>query len=227
MIVIIFLCLLAPISVFIGSIICRNVLLTIILFHGCVCLLIPTIDLVIIEKTPLNKLVGILGFSNIKVSLYVGLIWGMILFTMICLFFLILHDSIIDSKRIYTLLSSWTFTIENTIFFSIYMVVGNSLLEEFFWRGYLYHKLLKIRGVTFTILLTALFYSSYHVIITMKLYSFLISILFTIVVFAVGTIWGYLRYRLNSVYVTIISHFLADLGLIFTHHVFVLREAFT
>ena len=65
-------------------------------------------------------------------------------------------------------------------------------------------------GATTSITLTAFFYSLYHLLSVYFIFSFPFNLL-------AGLMWGYFRYKLKSIVAPIISHVLADLGIMLVY----------
>jgi len=93
------------------------------------------------------------------------------------------------------------------------MIAGNSILEEIYWRGYVFSRLRILTGPRNTVVLTALFYTSYHLITTITLFSVARGLLLSSAIFLVGIFWACLRIKYDSIIPAVISHLLADLGL--------------
>lgn len=215
---------LAPASILFGAGLLKNTLLTLILFHGGICILPPLIEMKINRRHSLKKIFQILGFKNFAVAGASGVKAGLVFAAIIFLFFFLFHDRLIDIKKIERLLSTWNFTIEHSLFFSVFMAIGNSFFEETLWRGYVYHKLVILKGIRFTVLFTAIFYASYHFFIAAMLFSVGIAALFTIAVFLAGVFWGYLRNRTDSLWAPFVSHFLVGISLMISHHLFIVNQ---
>lgn len=204
---------LAPTVIYFGLEIADNIYLTFILFHGVVCTVIPCIDLWLFKKYSIKKGLKLLGFKNFKKTWLKGLVLGFIFFLSIYLFFSLLNKYLLEKSQIDLLMKEWGFN-KNSVFILLsIMIFANSILEEIYWRGYIFyrcHLKMKINNV---LLFTAFFYSSYHFITTHNLFSILYGIIFTGVIFLTGLFWGYVRDKYKSIYVPLISHLLADLAI--------------
>jgi len=211
--IILLLWLLAPLSIFLGLIIFESVTITFLLFYGLVCFSIPAIDILIIQRKKLKECFTLLGFTNLRHTILPAIIYGFLFCTSIFVFFVLLQKYVMNLSEIQAMLDSWNINKKHVIPFMLTMVIANSLFEEIYWRGYIYKKLESLVSITKVIVVTSLFYASYHLITTINLFSLFYGILFTLVIFSVGLFWGYMRKKYNSIYFPVVSHLLADVGI--------------
>jgi CAAX protease family protein len=68
-----------------------------------------------------------------------------------------------------------------------------------------------------TILISSLFYASYHFLTTSSFFNVIIGASLTFSIFIVGLIWGFLRFKMKSIYVLLINHIFADLGIMLVY----------
>ena len=221
MIITFLLALAGPLAVFIGLVIFKNAFITFLLFHGFVCAGIPVVDLCIIKKYSLRSIIKSLGLIHSAKSLRIGTCWGIIFLTTIMLFFYIFKDHLIQINDIQLLLKSWNIQKGHLYILLFVMVFANSVLEEIYWRGYIFNRLKAHFNIKYVILISSLFYASYHYITTANLFSIQIGAIFTTVIFLTGIFWGTMREQFGSLYVPIISHFLADMAIMIIYLVFI------
>jgi membrane protease YdiL (CAAX protease family) len=136
--------------------------------------------------------------------LCVGIVTGM---------WLLLHGSV-RADWIRGTLERWGLTTEWVGRFSLYLVVVNSLLEELLWRGFVLQRLLDGVPRWKAVGISSFFYALYHLILGVVMFGWAWGTLITVLVFATGVLWAWLKGQFPSVYATWISHLLADLGLI-------------
>jgi len=204
---------LASLVIYLGLIIFNNLYLTFFLFYGIICLAIPTIDFFLIKKYPVKKIKHLLGFLNFKKSVFKGIFIGLVFFLIIYYFFALFSKHIVDNQKINILMKHWNFNKNHILLFLFIMIFANSILEEVYWRGYIFCKFKSKLNIKYVVLFTSLFYSSYHLITTIYLFNYLYGILFTLAIFLVGIFWGYIRTKYNSIYLPIISHLFVDSGI--------------
>jgi membrane protease YdiL (CAAX protease family) len=213
MLSILLLWIIVPIAIFFSLVVFNNVILTFILFYGVICLLIPIVDLFIIQKKNIKEYLQYLGFKNFKKTIIPSTIIGIIFSTSIYLFFIILERYVMDIGQMQRILDNWNINNKYIIPLLFTMIIANSVFEEVYWRGYIYKKIEDLYNPIKVLILTSLFYASYHLITTINLFSIWYGIIFTLIIFGAGFFWGFMRKKFNSIYFSIISHLLADLGI--------------
>jgi CAAX protease family protein len=206
------LCLLAPLAVYIGLNLANSAALTFLLYHGLLCAAAPLIDLIFIKKNSAGAMLRTLGFTKFKQNLLpaigIGLLFGVTTY----LFLYLMRPHILAQDQIELVLAQWRINPRYIVPFLTMMVIGNSILEEIYWRGYIYWRLEKNNAPIVTIGITAIFYTSYHLITTVSLFPLRYALLFSGVIFGIALFWGFMRRRTGSIYLPIITHLLADLG---------------
>ena len=213
MLQVLILMLLPAVAVFTGLILLNSIFATYILFYGVVCIAVPLLDRIVIHRQTLREFLRHIGFVNIRKSLLPGLFIGGVFLAAIYLFFMIFSRQLIDTSTMTSALNRWNLDSGNLFVFLFMMIVGNSILEEIYWRGYVFSRLKKLTSPRNTVILTALFYTSYHLITTATLFSAAQGLLLCSAIFLVGVFWAYLRIRYESIIPAVASHLLADLSL--------------
>ncbi|MCK4807528.1 MAG: CPBP family intramembrane metalloprotease [Candidatus Aegiribacteria sp.] len=213
MLPVLILLLLPSIAVFTGLVVLNSIFATYILFYGVVCVAVPLFDRVVSHRQTMSEFFRYIGFVNTRKSLLPGLLVGVTFLVAICLFFMVFSRQLIDTSSMTETLNRWDLDSGNLFVFLFMMIVGNSILEEIYWRGYVFSRLKELTGPRNTILLTALFYTSYHLITTITLFSVADGLLLSASIFLVGAFWACLRIKYKSIIPAVISHLLADLGL--------------
>jgi len=221
MIVTLLLAALGPLVVSIGLLVFKNAFLTFLLFHGFVCLGIPIIDLVVLRKLKVSDIRESLGLVHHRGSLRTGVYSGIVFLVAIVVFFYILRDSVIQVGEIQSLLHSWQIQKEHIFVLLVLMILANSGLEEIYWRGYILGRFQAHLKTVPAVILSSLFYASYHLITTANLFSMQVGVLFTIVIFLAGVFWAVIRARSGSLFGSIVSHFLADAAVMIIYVAFV------
>ena len=212
---------LGPLAVAIGLLVLKNAFLTFLLFHGLVCLGIPIVDLVVLQKLKVAGVLGSLGLTYHRGSLRVGVYSGIAFLVAIVFFFYVLRDSVIQEGEIQSLLHSWQIQRNHVFVLLVLMILANSVLEEIYWRGYTLGRFRSQLKTIPAVVLSSLFYASYHLITTANLFSMQVGILFTSVIFCAGVFWGAMRVRSGSLYGPIVSHFLADAAVMIIYVAFI------
>ncbi|MFH0905735.1 MAG: CPBP family intramembrane glutamic endopeptidase [archaeon] len=211
----------APLSVILTLLIFKNAFITFLVYQLFICLVIPIIDLIIISKNNFRESLIVIGIKkeNSKHSISNGLFFGIIFFLIIIASYYVFKDKFLDINRINLVLASFGITTASFTFILMisFIVIFNSILEEVFWRGYLYYNLLtKLQLSKINIiLLTSFFFTSYHVFTIISFLGFNIVSTFAIIcLFLISLFWGYLRFKFDNLISTIIIHFFCSLGYI-------------
>ena len=212
---------LGPLAVAVGLLVLKNAFLTFLLFHGFICLGIPIVDLVVLKKLKVSGVRESLGLVHHRGSLRTGVYSGIVFLVAIVVFFYALRGRVIQETEIRSLLHSWQIQKEHVFVLLIVMILANSVLEEIYWRGYILGRFRTHLKTAPAVILSSLFYASYHLITTANLFSMQAGILFTSVIFCAGVFWGVMRARSGSLYGSITSHFLADAAVMIIYVVFI------
>lgn len=128
-----------------------------------------------------------------------------------------LHIYFIDIDQLRDLLWEWGFSGQGEIWLVLILLMVNPILEEVYWRGFIYEKLRKEGTAKFAILMTSAFYTLYHLLSVIPIFNGFYGLAAVIPVFIAGLIWGYMRERTGSITAAIIGHVLGDMGIIFVY----------
>ncbi len=101
----------------------------------------------------------------------------------------------------------------NFIFVSLYISFVNSLLEEFFFRGFAFLNLLKIKGRAFAYIFSSLVFSIYHVAMMAGWFSFTVFAIVLIGLFFGGIIFNFLNEKSGSIYPSWFTHMSANFAI--------------
>ncbi|WP_180994424.1 CPBP family intramembrane glutamic endopeptidase [Bacillus sp. Marseille-P3661] len=196
------------IMIYVGLQLLSNIFITFLLFY-CWLLIVPLLEK---KKTKFILLGSIRGDSKNIFS--VGILSGLLSLSFVFGGLLLLHPSIIDVDHIQSILDEWGFTGRAVIGLIIILLVVNPILEEVYWRSFMYQKLKAGMKAIYANLITSFFYTLYHLLIVIPIFQMPLRAIAVISVFLAGIFWGYLREKTNSIIGSIISHLLADLGII-------------
>ncbi len=119
----------------------NSMLYTFALFYGWL-LLIPLADGLLQKKSTLSENLKQLGFRVHKKNLKYGLILGIVLLVVIPMTVALLRPLLFDVTELKPLLQAWGFS-RHAVWYIVILVVVNPLLEEIYWRCYMYRKLEK------------------------------------------------------------------------------------
>lgn len=102
---------------------------------------------------------------------------------------------------------------KNFIFVSLYISFVNSLLEEFFFRGFAFITLKRITGRKFAYLFSATVFAVYHIAMMIGWFSIDVFIIIMVGLFAGGLIFNYLNERSSTVYPSWLVHMFANFAI--------------
>lgn len=101
----------------------------------------------------------------------------------------------------------------NFIFVALYISFANSLLEEFFFRGFAFFTLKKANARGYAYVVSAMIFALYHVAIMQHWFDLVLFLLLIIGLFAAGLLFNWLNERHNNIYSSWIVHMSANLAI--------------
>lgn len=205
--------------IFLGLQIMSSVPVTFLLFYGWL-FAVPAVEWFVIKIKTRKEAFRQMGLVFNRKNVYHGIATGLLFFLTILLAGYFFHGFLFDHDDLQALLADWQFSGDLVIWLILVLLVINPFLEEIYWRGYFIKKLEGKRSVRTIILLTSLFYSLYHFLSIIPLFSWPYNIMMVLPVFIAGMIWGYMRYKGNSLMGSIVSHILADAGIMAVYILF-------
>ena len=104
-------------------------------------------------------------------------------------------------------------TKENFLFVSLYISFANSLLEEFFFRGFVFSNAKKLSGRKFAHIFSAGAFSLYHTAMMLGWFSLPVFALALFGLFAGGIIFNRLNEKTGSIYSSWFVHMFANFGI--------------
>ena len=104
-------------------------------------------------------------------------------------------------------------TADNFVYVAIYISFVNSLLEEFFFRGYAFLTLKQECGRKFAYIYSAAMFALYHVGMTSGWFNILIYLLAMLGLFAGGCIFNFLNERGRCIYPSWLVHMCANFAI--------------
>ncbi|MFJ7934527.1 CPBP family intramembrane glutamic endopeptidase [Sporosarcina sp. NPDC096371] len=197
--------------IFLGLIIFKSVLITFALFYGWL-LIVPLFSSIRTTQPKMN-----LHKQFSRQSIGIGLISGLISLLAIYGAVTLLKETVFDLAALRQLLMDWNFTGNHVVWLVLILIFINPFLEELYWREFMYKLLETKTSITKTVVITSAFYSLYHLVSLVFIFTFPFNFIAVLPVFLAGLLWGYLRYKLQSITAPIISHILADLGIMLVY----------
>lgn len=148
-----------------------------------------------------------------KRGIFLGLLFGGISFASILVAYFLLQD-VIDFDSIVQELKKSGISAENFIFIALYITVGNSLLEEFFFRGFIFLNLYQAGSRTLAYLYSALLFATYHISIFQSWFSWELILLALFGLFTIGLVFNWLDTKTNTFLNSWVVHIMADLAIV-------------
>jgi len=102
---------------------------------------------------------------------------------------------------------------ENFLWIGLYISFINSLLEEFFFRGFIFLNIKRMSGRKFAYILSAFMFAAYHVAIMGSWFSPIIFIIAMLGLFVGALIFNYLNEKGGNIYNSWIVHMMANLSI--------------
>lgn len=148
-----------------------------------------------------------------KNGLKLAAILGAVVYLTILGGYMLLKDIFDFSAITDRLTSDIGVTGKNFIFVSIYISFVNSLLEEFFFRGFAFLTLKRIIGRRFSYLFSAVVFAIYHIAMMIGWFSIEVFLIVMIGLFAGGLIFDYLNEKSGTVYPSWLVHMFANFAI--------------
>jgi uncharacterized protein len=95
----------------------------------------------------------------------------------------------------------------------VYFTLINALIEEYFWRWFIYSRLREVVSDIWAVVVSAVFFTMHHTISLAVFTDWRVTVVGTLAVFAAGVIWAEYYRRYRSVWSNYLSHAMADLAL--------------
>lgn len=127
--------------------------------------------------------------------------------------YLLLKDIFDFSKITDSLTTNIGVTGTNFIFVSIYISFVNSLLEEFFFRGFAFLTLKKMTGKKFAYIFSAAMFSIYHIAMMIGWFDIKVFLIVMVGLFAGGLIFNYLNDKSGTLYPSWLVHMFANFAI--------------
>lgn len=171
-------------------------------------LLIPMIYFHVYKNNHLKEL-----FIPKKKDLLLAIPLGAVVFISIITAYL-LSNTFIDLSQIKeSLMASMRVNADNFIYVAIYISFVNSLLEEFFFRGYAFLTLKKVGDTKLAYIFSSVMFAIYHVGMTSGWFNPLIYILALLGLFIGGCIFNFLNEKCDNIYPSWMVHMCANFAI--------------
>ena len=209
----------------------KNTIILIVLIG---CLIMGFIDAVIRPEYLIKSFIKILLFSimpimysrydkdlnltslfkiNSKKEIIIAILSGAGIFTFILGAYFILGNLFDFSNIVSSLSENVGVNNNNFIFVAIYISFVNSLLEEFFFRGFAFLKLKEVSNRKFAYIFSSLAFALYHVAMMIGWFDISLFLLTIVGLFIGGIIFNYFNEKYKNIYVTWLIHMFANFAI--------------
>ncbi len=148
-----------------------------------------------------------------KKSLIYSLAVGIGVYVFILAAYFILKNFIDLSNIIEMLQKNASVDKENFLWIALYISFVNSMLEEFFFRGFIFINLNRISGRKFAYIVSAFLFTLYHIAIMGNWFSPILFALAMAGLFVGAIIFNYLNEKGGNIYNSWIVHMMANLSI--------------
>ncbi|WP_461205316.1 CPBP family intramembrane glutamic endopeptidase [Clostridium sp. DL1XJH146] len=149
-----------------------------------------------------------------KKDLTLGLTLGIISFIIILITYFILKDYIDLNNIMDELQNKLKITPISFIFVGLYITLGNSFLEEFFFRGFIFLNLYELGYKKLGYIFSSFLFGLYHIVIFKSWFSLPITLLALFGLISVGFVFNFLDTKSKNLLNSWIVHALADSAII-------------
>lgn len=173
-------------------------------------LFLPLLYIKYIIKQPILQFLNLKSFDlkNLRLGFLLGLLsMGIVIGT-----FVVLQAFIDTGAIVNDLETRMKVTPEIFIYIAIYITFGNSLLEEFYFRGFIFLNLYKTKYKALAYLFSSLLFAFYHVAIFATWFNIWLILLALFGLFIVGLVFNWLNTKSENFLNSWILHILADVG---------------
>lgn len=148
--------------------------------------------------------------NNIKTSFFLGIF----VFTIIMITYKMVQPFIDIDTLINEFENKYEINKNNIVYYGLYITFINSLLEEGFFRGFIFLNLKKIQLKKWAYVVSSLTFSIYHIANFQNWFSWQVFILACVSLFIGGMIFNYLDDRPNTFFNSWFVHICADIAII-------------
>ena len=127
--------------------------------------------------------------------------------------YLLLKDVFDFSKVTTALTGNIGVNKDNFVYVALYISFINSLLEEFFFRGFAFLTLKRVASEKFAYVFSAAAFSLYHIAIMTGWFSVIVFVITVAGLFAGGLIFNYLNSKSNNIYTSWLVHMFSNFAI--------------
>lgn len=148
-----------------------------------------------------------------KKEIIIAILSGIAVFLFILGAYFIIGNFFDFSKVVSSLSENIGVNNNNFILVAIYISFINSLLEEFFFRGFAFLKLKEVSSRKFAYIFSSLAFALYHVAMMIGWFDISLFLLTIVGLFIGGLIFNYFNEKYGNIYVTWLIHMFANFAI--------------
>lgn len=149
-------------------------------------------------------------FKPDKKGLTLALFMGVLVYAFIISAYFIFRNVFDFSSLTSSLTSTTGVNKQNFVFVALYISFANSLLEEFFFRGFSFLTLKEVSNRKFAYIFSSLMFAAYHVAMMIGWFSVWVVLLSLIGLFIGGVIFNYFNEKYNNIYLSWLIHMFSN-----------------
>ncbi len=149
-------------------------------------------------------------FKPDKKGLTLALFMGVLVYAFIMSAYFIFRNVFDFSSLTSSLTSTTGVNKQNFVFVALYISFANSLLEEFFFRGFSFLTLKEVSNRKFAYIFSSLMFAVYHVAMMIGWFSVWVVLLSLIGLFIGGVIFNYFNEKYNNIYLSWLIHMFSN-----------------
>jgi len=167
----------------------------------------PSIRAPFTDEIEIGKIIW--AIANRK-GVLAGLVWSVLFAIIIFVLYGLIRETLIPPSAKHQILELGITSPAHFFIFASVMSLGNSLMEEYVWRWFVFSKFKLLLGVWPAIILSAFFFTVHHIVIMWNFGSLWLVFLGSIGLFTGAIIWAWLYNKYNSIWPGWICHVAAD-----------------
>jgi membrane protease YdiL (CAAX protease family) len=175
-------------------------------------IVIPIIYIKVLKKETFKFALKIKNFSFKKFR--IGILAGIIFFTIVIIAYVIAQEYIDLSLILKELETKLKITPASFILVGIYITFGNSFIEEFFFRGFIFLNLYKLGYKKFAYIFSSVLFGIYHISIFKTWFTLPITLLVLFGLITVGFLFDFMDTKSDNFINSWLSHIFADTAVI-------------
>lgn len=153
-----------------------------------------------------------------------GIALGFSVFIVITVTYFV-FSHLLNSGQIVSELNEQGVNVTNYIFVGLYIILGNSFVEEFFFRGYIFLNIYKMGKKKTAYVFSSILFALYHIGIFLTWFELWLIIVIVVCLYFSGMLFNWLNTKCGSYINSWIVHASADLAIVLIgYHMFIITK---